>query len=378
MHQVKKIAAQTDLKGKYVIVRSSLNVPMEDGVVVNQFRIARALPTLLHLVGAGARVILIAHAGRDPRVTLKPVCDILAASMPITWSPELLGDGVVEKRNALKDGEVLMLENLRSDEREVANDDEFAKELASLADVYVCDAFAVGHRDHASIVGIPKHLPSYAGINFLMEYEELKRTVKPEHPSVFMLGGAKFDTKMPLVEKFLNSYDHVFIGGALANDFFKAKGFEVGRSVVSDVDLSDSPLIENEKIILPIDVVVDGPAGQRVVSPEEVTSEDTIHDAGPETINMLSLYTKGAKTILWNGPLGNYEQGHDTATLAAAKQIAASDAYSVVGGGDTVASIEKLGLSGDFGFLSTGGGAMLSFLEHGTLPAIKALESSAE
>ena len=378
MKTIKKIAAETDLKGKYVIVRSSLNVPMEDGQVVNQFRIARALPTLLHLSGVGARVILIAHAGRDPRVTLKPVCDILSESLPTVWCGSLTGDEVKEKRDALKDGEVLMLENLRSDEREVANDKSLAKELADLADIYVCDAFAVAHREHTSVVGIPKLLPSYAGINFLMEFEELKRTIKPEHPSIFILGGAKFDTKMPLVEKFLNSYDHIFIGGALANDFFKAKGFEVGKSVTSAITLTDSPLLENEKIILPVDVVVDGPGGQRIVTPESVTPNDVIHDIGPQSISMLSIYTKGAKTILWNGPLGNYEMKYDEGTVAFAKQVAASEAYSVVGGGDTVASIESLGISGKFGFLSTGGGAMLSFLEQGTLPAIEALKDGAK
>ncbi len=377
MHRVKKIAAETDLHGKYVIVRSSLNVPMEHGKVVNQFRIARALPTLLHLSSIGARVILVAHAGRDPRVTLKPVYEVLQESLPMVWAGALTGEEVTAKRNALKDGEVLMLENVRSDEREMANDESLAKELAALADIYVCDAFAVAHREHASVVGIPKFLPGYAGINFLMEYEELKRTIKPEHPSIFILGGAKFDTKMPLVEKFLNSYDHIFIGGALANDFFKAKGFEIGKSLTSAIDLTDSPLIDSKKIILPVDVVVDGPSGRRIVGAEDVEATDTIHDIGPQTINMLALYIKGAKTILWNGPLGNYEMKYDEATLAFAKQVADSSAYSVVGGGDTVASIEALGISGQFGFLSTGGGAMLFFLEHGTLPAIEALKKGA-
>ena len=376
MHTVKKIAAEMDLKGTYVIVRSSLNVPIEDGEVVNQFRIARALPTLLHLVGAGARVILMAHVGREQSETLRPVYDILQESLPITWSDDLVGETVREKRDQLKDGQVLMLENLRRDPRETENDDEFAAQLASLGDLYVCDAFAVAHREHASIVGIPKHLPAFAGINFLMEYEELRRTIKPEHPSIFILGGAKFDTKLPLVKKFLNTYDHIFIGGALANDFFKAKGFEVGRSLTSAIDLTDSDLLTNEKIILPVDVVVDGAHGRRTISPEAVEVGETIHDVGPQTINMLALYTKGAKTILWNGPLGNYELKYDAATRALAEQIAHADGYSVVGGGDTVASIETLGLSGDFGFLSTGGGAMLSFLEHGSLPAIEALKQA--
>lgn len=374
MHQIKKIATENDLAGTYAIVRSSLNVPVENGVVTNQFRIARALPTLLHLSQAGARIILIAHIGRDPKITLKPVFEVLKGSLDIVWCDANSGEKVKECRDALKDGQVLMLENIRNDARETENDDAFAAELASLGDIFVQDAFAAAHREHTSTVGIAKYLPSYAGINFLMEYEELQHAMKPKHPSLFILGGAKFDTKMPLVEKFLNSYDHVFIGGALAHDFFKAKGLEIGGSLSSDIDLTKSSLIDHPKILLPVDVVVRRGDRSVVVTPECVQSGDVIFDAGPQTINLLSLYAQGAKTILWNGPLGNYEHGYEEATVALAKLVAASDAYSVVGGGDTVASIESLGLSADFGFLSTGGGAMLHFLEHGTMPAIEALK----
>ncbi len=375
MHRVKKISDETGLKGKYVLLRSSLNVPIVEGKVVNQFRIVRAIPTIKHLLDQGARVILIGHIGRDPKETLKPVADILSEMFPVTWAGLLKGDVVDRMRLELKDGEILMLENLRSDEREVKNDKSMAEELAAMADVYVADAFDAAHRGHTSIVGISSLIPSYVGINFFMEYEELKRTLKPEHPSLFILGGAKFETKMPLVEKFLNSYDHIFIGGALANDFFKAKGFEVGQSLVSDIDLSDSDLLTNEKIIIPVDVVVDGPNGKRTVTPNEVFTEESILDVGPETIKLLSLYTRGAKTILWNGPLGNYEKGFEEGTEELAKLVSESGSYSVVGGGDTVAAIEELGLSGQFGFMSTGGGAMLSFLEHGTVPAIDALKT---
>jgi len=374
MRTLKKIINEKNLRGKYVLLRSSLNVPIEDGKVVNQFRIIRAVPTIKHLLDQGARVILIGHIGRDPKETLKPVADVLSEMFPLTWAGLLKGDVVDRMRLELKDGEILMLENLRSDEREKNNDPTFASELAVMADVYVDDAFDAAHRAHASMVGIPSLLPSYVGINFCLEYEELKRTLKPEHPSLFILGGAKFETKIPLVEKFLNSYDHIFIGGALANDFFKAKGFEVGQSLVSDIDLSMSDLLTNEKIIIPVDIVVDGPQGRRTVAPNEVSIDETILDVGSETIKLLSLYTRGAKTILWNGPLGNYEAGFDKGTIELAKLVAESNGYSVVGGGDTVAAIESLGLSGEFGFMSTGGGAMLEFLEHGTLVAIEALK----
>jgi phosphoglycerate kinase len=378
MKTVRKIADVADLKGRYVIVRAALNVPMADGKVANQFRIIRALPTIEHLVAAGARVILMGHIGREPHETLLPVYEILKEHFTITWSPELTGPGVMEKRNALQDGEVLMLENVRQHPGETENDAALASEWASLGELYVADAFADAHRAHASVVGIPSHLPSYAGINFSLEYEELKRSMTPTAPSLFILGGAKFETKTPLVEKFLGTYDHIFIGGALAHDFFVARGLSVGKSLVSDIDLSQFAFVNDPRILLPIDVVVATGNVTRTTTPDDVHEDEVIVDAGPETIAMLSLYTRGAQSILWNGPLGNYEHGHEAATVALARLIAESSAYTVVGGGDTVASIEALGLSGKFGFMSTAGGAMLEFLEHGTIVGVDALVDSPE
>ncbi len=375
METIKKLSEIKDLQGKYVLVRASLNVPIIDGVVTNQFRIARALPTLQYLTAAGARVIIVAHIGRERSESLAPVAAMLAGSFSVVWSDQLLGAAVQAKRDALEDGQILLLENVRSDIREKTGDMSLATDLAALADVFVQDAFAAAHREHISIVGLPKLLPSYAGSNFLMEYEELKRSLQPEHPSLFILGGAKFETKMPLVEKFLETYGHIFIGGALAHDVLIAQGKEIGKSLRSDIDLSNSPIIKHPKLLLPVDVVVKNEQGTRTVLIDEVEPDDVIHDAGPATINMLSLITQGAKTILWTGPLGNYEGGFAAGTEAFAKKVAESKAYSIVGGGDTVASIESLGLSGQFGFMSTGGGAMLSFLEHGTLPAIEALKA---
>lgn len=376
MSQLRSITECTDLEGKYVIVRGSLNVPVRDGQVVNQFRLARALPTLQYLVDNGARVILIAHIGRGQEETLRPVFEVLRNSLPITFNEHVLGPEVHAARQSMQNGQVLMLENVRSDLREKLNDAEFAQQLAALGDIYVCDAFAAGHREHASIVGIPQYLPSYAGINFMHEHEELVRTLTPEHPALFILGGAKFETKMPLVEKFLEAYDHVFIGGALAHDIFRARGQSVGASLVSEVDLTGNPIVNNEKLVLPVDFVIERDGNRMIIMPTDVQEGDVILDAGPETLERLKLFTKGAKTILWNGPLGNYEQGYGDATEGLAKYVAESEAYSVVGGGDTVAAIESLGLSGQFGFMSTGGGAMLAFLEHSTLPAIEALKNS--
>jgi len=372
----KSVTKCPDLEGKYVFLRSSINVPIVDNEVRNQFRITRGIATVQYLVSKGARVIIAGHVGSDGSQSAQPITDVFSQYVPTQFSSQIFGEETTSKRDALQNGEVLLLENLRSDPREKKNDVDFAKELASFADVYVNDAFAASHREHASLNAITQFLPSYAGLNFMHEYEELSKALTPEHPALFLLGGAKFDTKMPLVEKFLDVYDHVFIGGALANDFFKAQGYEVGGSLVSDVSLVDSPLLTNQKIILPIDVIVQKNETSRVCAPSEVQSDERIMDAGPETIQMLAKYIEGAQMVLWNGPFGDYEHEFADQTITTAKYIAEAKGYSVIGGGDTVASIEELNCQEKYNFLSTAGGAMLTFLELGTLPAITALENS--
>jgi phosphoglycerate kinase len=372
----KSIQGVRDIAGKYVLVRVSLNVPIEDGAVRNQFRLLRALPTINWLRAAGAKVLLISHIGDDAKQSLKPVFDVLTYHLPIAFSGEVLGPKTQELRDALKDGEVLMLENLRFDPREKKNDSDFARQLADLADIFVMEDFPAAHREHASVVGIPQFLPSYFGINFLHEYEELAKALTPKQPALFMLGGAKFDTKLPLVEKFLDIYDHIFIGGALANDFYKAKGYEIGTSLVSDISLVGSPLLTHPKILLPIDVVVDSSAGRRICPPDVVAPTERILDVGPASIDMLAPLIANAGTILWNGPFGDYERGFEAQTVATAKLVAEAKGYSVLGGGDTIAAIESLCNQERYSFLSTAGGAMLTFLELGTLPAIEAVTQS--
>lgn len=372
----KAISERSDLGGKYVLVRTSMNVPIVDGEVGNQFRITRGLATLQYLVQQKARVIVCGHIGSDGSQSVAPVAELLGQYLQVQVSEEVTGTKTQILRERLQDGEVLVLENLRKDPREKKNDPEFARELASLAEIYVNDAFPVGHRAHASVVGVPEHIPSYAGMNFVHEYQELTKASSPDSPALFLLGGAKFDTKMPLVEKFLDIYDNIFIGGALANDFFKAVGYEVGQSLVSDIDLSESPLLTNEKLRLPIDVTVRSGEEQRVCAPDAVEPHETILDVGPQTIAMLTPLIANAKMVLWNGPFGNYEEGFEEQTIATAKVIAEADGYSLVGGGDTVAAIESLCIQEKYNFLSTAGGAMLTYLEEGTLPAIEALEKN--
>ncbi len=372
-----KIADQKDLVGKKVFVRTNLNVPIEDGKVLDQFRLLRGLSTITYLVEQGAKVILAGHIGREPENTLLPVYEVLQEHLNIRFSGDVGGPDTANVVDEMENGQVVLMENLRRDPRETQNDPEFVRQLASLADIYVNDDFAVSHRAHASMVGLPGVLPAFVGINFAHEVEELNKAMQPASPSLFLLGGAKFETKMPLVARYLEIYDHVFVGGALANDFFKAKGFEVGESLVSDIDLTGNSVVTHPKIVLPIDVTVSSGSGIRVCTPEDVQPDEKIMDAGPATIELLEeKHIAGAKTILWNGPFGDYEHGFGKETRACAVAIAASSAYSVIGGGDTVAAIEELHNQDQYSFLSTAGGAMLTFLEHGTLPAIEAIEVS--
>jgi phosphoglycerate kinase len=354
-------------------VRASLDVPIENGAVTNEFRIKKALPTIKILSERGARVIVMTHVGRDKANVTEPIFNTLTKYITLTHIEGVIGPGVERKIDSLKDGEVLLLGNLRAYEEEEQNDKAFAKTLASYADYYVNDAFAVSHRAHASIVGIPTHIPGCAGVTFEEEYTNLSRALTPEHPALFILGGAKFETKQPLIERYADLYDHVFVGGAIANDLIKAKGYEVGESLLSPVELSGTPLMRRENVLTPTDVVVGGGRGTSVVPVDDVRPDEKILDVGITSMEELEPYILNAKTILWNGPLGNYEAGFDAATKSCARVIAESDAFSVVGGGDTVTAIESLGLSDKFDFVSTAGGAMLEFLEKGTLPGIDAL-----
>lgn len=371
---MKKITEAGSLKGKYVLLRSSLNIPLQDGKVRNKFRLERALPTLRYLHEQGAKTIVIAHIGREPEETLKPVFDELEKYLPVHWGGSVDSEGLRQRKELMGNGDILMAENLRQNSGEKENDEKFVALLASLGEVYVNDAFAAAHRNHASTYGVAQQLPSYAGLTLAEEVTELTKAMSPEHPSLFLLGGAKFDTKMPLVEKYLEEYDMVFIGGALTNDILKAKGYEIGQSMVSDVSLTDAQFLSNKKLLIPIDVVVDGPNGRHAKSVEEVQPDEKILDCGPMTIEMLATYIEKAKTILWNGPFGAYEMGYTQSTEITARHIAASDAFTVIGGGDTVAAVEKLEINNLFGFVSIGGGSMLTFLENGSTPVIDLLK----
>lgn len=367
-----------DVRGKRVLVRSEFNVPVKDGKAGDRFRIESAIPTLEHLMDRGAKVIVCAHLGRKPEESLSPVYDVLRELIPdARFVRDIVGEEAQKAIEALPEGGVLLLENLRRESGETENSDAFSDALASLADYYVNDAFGVTHRPAASVVGVPARIPGFAGLLLEKELSELSKGLSPTTPSLFILGGAKFETKEPLLEAALPRYDHIFIGGALANDFLKAEGFTVGKSLVSEQGSGKvHELIASGKLILPVDVTVETPRGVEVKHADNVAAEDTIVDVGPETVTLVGGYIRDAHTILWNGPLGLFEKGFTQSTLDIAQLVADASGHSLVGGGDTVAAIRELGLADDFSFLSTGGGAMLDFLVDGKLPGVDALIAS--
>ncbi|MEI6304997.1 MAG: phosphoglycerate kinase [Candidatus Taylorbacteria bacterium] len=363
------------LQGVRVLVRADFNVPINNGVVVEDFRIKAALPTIDYMVRKGAKVILMSHLessdGTNP--SLAPVADRLkklGQEVIFVKDYNKALDIINEKQ---QNGGCVLLENLRFFDGEKKNDPKFAKELASLGDIYVNDAFSVSHRRHASVVGVPKLLPSYAGLQLEKEIVALSRAFEPAHPFLFILGGAKFDTKLPLLSKFLNIADGIFVGGALVNDLLKAKGLEIGKSSISDGTVDVSMFLASPKIILPADILNEQ---KKPIDVDQISRNDRNMDMGPKSLELLRAAVKSAKFILWNGPMGVYEDGYKDATIELAKIVSDATvrgAETIVGGGDTLAAIAELGASEKISFISTGGGAMLDFLAKGTLPGIDAL-----
>lgn len=372
------IESAGDISGKYVLLRLDLNTPIADGKVSDPYRIDQAIPTIDILRLKKAKVIIIAHTEAQDKgqsnTSLWPMFDYLNGFVKVQFAKDLFSAETIKLVAEMEEGDVLMLENLRSNPGEKANDPDFAKQLAHYADLYVNEAFSVSHRKHASVVGVPALLPSYAGPLFINEVENLSKVFAPSHPFVFILGGAKFDTKLPLIEKYLEKADSVAVVGALATNIFTTQGFEVGTSLVSEGEFGISEMLKNPKFIAPTDVTVKKADGtMEIKKANEVNSDEYIGDVGSETVESLGELVKKASLVVWNGPLGNYEAGFTEETEKLARIIADSSATTIVGGGDTLASIEKLGLTHKFTFVSTAGGAMLDFLVNETLPGIDAL-----
>jgi len=368
----KSLAEANLLPGSKVIARVDFNVPCVEGKVANDYRIKRVLPTLELLMKAGCKTVLISHLDRDSGDSLLPVAEYLSEWIPIEFAASLAEAEI--KSPGLSEGTFLLIENIRKESGERENDEVFAQRLSKLGDFFVNDAFAVSHRTHASVTGIPKFLPSFAGLLLVEEIEHLVPALNPPQSALFVLGGAKFETKLPLLMKFLKRYTRVFVGGALANDIFQAMGLEVGASLVSPMAPDLGAIINQPNLRIPLDVAIERGGTVSFVEPPSVSPVDRIVDLGPKTGELLEQFASESEFILWNGPLGVYQEGRVVGTQSFAKAVARNPGKSVVGGGDTIAAIEKLGLMEKFGFVSTGGGAMLEFLANETLPGIEALK----
>lgn len=351
---------EAEVSGKRVLVRVDLNAPLKDGTVVSDARIKAIVPTLEFLQQAGAaQITLLTHLGR-----------------PGGKAVEELKVGAVEAHlHELTRVPFELKENVRFDPREEAGDESFAKELAALGDVFVNDAFADLHRQHASIVGIPKFLPSYAGLLVEKEIEALTKALAPPPGAIAILGGAKFETKIPLIEKLLTQYPRVLLGGALGNDVIKARGLAVGSSVVSTTPVPVA-LATDERLMVPVDAVARDRSlnAEREALIHDLRAVESVVDLGPATTTLWQEEVKNASFVLWNGPLGIYEEGHKHGTEAVAETLVSSGVAAVVGGGDTTAAIAHFAFDPQKVFLSTGGGAMLEFLTKGTLVGLEPLK----
>ena len=372
---MRSIKSLKNIKGKRIIVRADFNVPVDGARVRDGGRIMAALPTLLFLKKKGAKIVIISHIGRDAGESLKPAYTFLKKHIAAQFVPELFGTTADKAIANMKNGDVLLLENLRSDSREKAGNMQFAKALAVYGDIYINEAFPVSHRADSSIVLLPKLLPAYAGIQLEKEVKELSKALNPKHPFLFIQGGAKAETKIPLIKRYLKTADQVFVGGELADDFYAAANLEIGKSMV-DKGIPDlKPLLKHKKLILPATVVVKKPSGESVSIPaDEIKKGDKILDIGGMSIEGLASYIKKAKLVLWNGPMGWYEGGYTKATEQLLSMLASAKAETIIAGGDTAVLADKKKYKGKFSFVSTGGGATLEFLAKGTLIGIKALK----
>jgi phosphoglycerate kinase len=382
-----------DVQGKRVLVRVDFNVPIENGKVLDDWRLRATLPTIRYLTERGAKVILLSHLGRpkgkrDEQFSLRPVAQRLSELLgqPVQFADDCVGEVAEQTVAQLQAGEVLLLENLRFHAGEEANDDSFAQQLARLGDVFVNDAFGAAHRAHASVHAITKFLPSYAGLLMEREVTHLSRLLEaPEKPFVAVLGGAKVSDKIGVIRNLLTKVDALLIGGAMAFTFLKAQGYETGKSLVEadKLDLANALLGEaREKgveLVLPVDVAVAESdaedAATQVVPVTAIPADKAGYDIGPETANLFAERIRTAKTVFWNGPMGRFERTPFKAgTKAIAEALAQCSGTTVVGGGETAAAAFEFGIADKVTHVSTGGGAALELLEGRELPGIAVLK----
>ena len=379
-----KTVRDIDVQNKRALVRCDFNVPFDgNGKIQEDFRIVRTLPTIKYLAGRGAKIILISHLG-EGELSLKPIASRLEQllAQPVKFCHDCVGKKVVQAVGKIKSGSVVLLENLRFHKGEKENDPEFAAQLARLGDVYINDAFGVCHRAHASVAAIAGLLPSVAGLLLESEITTLSRILEnPERPLVVILGGVKIETKALLIEKFLEIADSVLLGGKIANTLLATKGLAISSEMQSEdgvaaalsrISLTDPKLHPAVDGLIALKTLEGDYL--RVGSPASARNEEAVFDIGPETVAIFSEIIKGAKTIFWSGPMGYFEDKRFVqGSLAVADAIIASPAFSVAGGGDTTSFLDEYHLLDKFGYVSTGGGAMLEFLSGKALPGIEAL-----
>ena len=386
---MKRGVRDLDVGDKTVLVRVDFNVPVKDGEVTDDTRIRRALPTIRYLLEEGARPVLISHLGRpkgepDQKYAMDPVATRLQELLgePVEKLDAAVGPEVVEALDDWDGRGVVLLENSRFYPGETSNDPGFADQLAALADVYVDDAFGAAHRAHATTVGVPERMPAAAGLLMEEEIDYLDKVLEdPERPFVAILGGAKVSDKLGVIESLLGTADTLLIGGAMGFTFFRALGYEVGDSLVEDDYLEEAKrLVEGagDRLVLPVDVVVadamEEGAESETVAVNGIPSGKMGLDIGPETVALFEGHISGASTIFWNGPMGVFEiDAFAKGTEGVARAVAESGATSVVGGGDSVAAVNKLGLEDRMSHISTGGGASLEYVEGKELPGIAVL-----
>ena len=397
MNYNKKSVEQIDVTGKRVLCRCDFNVPTKDGKITSDKRIVAALPTIEYLVNHGAKVILCSHMGKPkgeykPELSLKVVADRLSELLgkPVVMAADVAGDDAHAKAAALRDGDVMLLENTRFEKGETKNDPELSKKLASMADVFVNDAFGTAHRAHASTAGVADYLPAVCG--FLVEKEVSvmgKALAAPERPFVAILGGAKVSDKLNVINNLLEKVDTLIIGGGMAFTFLAAKGYSVGKSLLDSEkldyckDMMKKAEEKGVKLLLPVDTVVaadfpnpiDAEIAVKTVASDAIPADMEGLDIGEKTRELFAAAVKDAKTVVWNGPMGVFENPTlAKGTIAVAQALADSSAVTIVGGGDSAAACEQLGFADKITHISTGGGASLEFLEGLELPGIACLQ----
>jgi phosphoglycerate kinase len=388
---LKRSIRDVEVAGRRVLVREDLNVPLKDGRITDDTRLDAAVPTLEELARRGARVVVTSHLGRPKggpslELSLRPVAARLSQKLglEVQFAEDCVGEPAARVVAALNDGDIAVLENVRFHPEEEANDPAFARQLASLGDIYCNDAFGSSHRAHASVVGVAQYLPAYAGDLMLAELEALHRALdEPKRPLIAIVGGAKVSTKAGVLKFLLPRVERLIIGGAMANTFFKAEGRPVGSSLVEDEALDEARAVireAGEKLVLPIDLVVaqKPETGQqtKVVPVEGIEEGWSALDIGPQSRDLFAQALNGAGTVVWNGPPGMFEiPEFAEGTKALGRAVAESGAYSLIGGGDTAAAVDQLNL-GPFSHVSTGGGATLEAMEGKELPGVAVLREA--